>query len=289
MQGLKTLLLPISSTINYIQNHFKAMLFLLLLFLIFAPSSKEELTPVNLQKIRLSGPIFTVDSLLDEIHKATKESAIKGVLFEINSPGGAVAPSVEIAYAIKALAQKKPVVVYCSGMLASGGYYSATYATEIIANPGAIVGSIGVIMQGTNMQELFKKVGIASQVVTAGRFKQVGTSERKWLPYERKELEKVIQGTYAMFVNDVAAGRHLDVNHSNEYADAHIFTSAQAKEVGLIDAIGTKEEAKNRLITLSNVKEPSWSTEDKYEQWFKKLSSSSVATLYTYFPSLALY
>lgn len=289
MEGLKKLFLPISATINYIQNHFKAMLFLLLLFLLFAPSTDGELRPVNLQKITLKGPIFDVESLLQSIEESQKNSTIKGVLFEINSPGGAVAPSVEVAYAIRALAKEKPVVVYSSGMLASGGYYSAAYATEIIANPGAIIGSIGVIMQGTNLKELLDKIGIHSQVVTAGKYKQVGTSDRKWLPYEREELEKVIQNTYAMFVQDVATGRHLDLNRSSEYADAHIFTAQQALEVGLIDSVGIRKEAQARLIELSHVSEPIWSKEEPYEKWIKQLSSSALATMTTYFPALALY
>jgi len=164
----------------------------------------------------------------------------------VNSPGGAVAPSVEISYAIKELKKKKPVVVYASGILASGSYYASIWADEIIANPGSMVGSIGVIMEGADLSGLMSKIGIKTQTVQAGKYKKVGTPDRPWKPYERAELNKVIQDTYNMFTSDVAAARHLKLAQKESWADAHIFTARQAKRVGLIDEVGV----------LSNAKEP---------------------------------
>ncbi|OQX57228.1 MAG: endopeptidase IV [Helicobacteraceae bacterium 4484_230] len=288
MEGLKKLFLPIAATLGFIQNHFKAMIFLLILFLLFAPAAKEDLKPVNLQQITLSGPIFDATDVVEQIDKALEDDGIKGALLVVDSPGGAVAPSLEISYAVKRLSEKKPVVVYAKGILASGSYYASIWADEIMANPGSMVGSIGVIMQGANFEELMQKIGIKTQVVKAGKFKQVGTPDREWTKYEKEELNKVIQGTYAMFVNDVAAARKLDVNNSDAYANAHIFTAAQAKDAGLIDSIGVNHDAKKHLETLAKVTDPTWSKEDKFDRFIRNLSTESISLLHTYFPALSL-
>ncbi|MBL0709125.1 MAG: signal peptide peptidase SppA [Sulfurimonas sp.] len=288
MQFIKKLLSPITSTLGFIQNHFKAMIFVLILFLIFAPSSDEDFTTYNLQQINLIGPIMEVSEVLEQINKATTNKDIKGVLLIVDSPGGAVAPSIEIAYAIKRLQSKKPVVVYASGTIASGSYYASIWADEIIANPGSMVGSIGVIMQGANLSELMQKIGISSQSVQAGEYKQIGTPNRKWRSFEVDELNKVIQGTYEMFVSDVADARGLDAKKQGEFANAHIFTASQAKDVGLVDALGVKYDAKTTLVKLSGVKKPIWNKEDKFDRIMKKLTAQTAITLHTYFPSLIL-
>ena len=284
MNFLKTLFSPII----FIQNNFKAMVFLLVVFLIFAPASDENFTPNNLQQINLAGPIMEMTEVLEQIEKATDNDNIKGVLFVVDSPGGAVAPSIEVAYAIKRLATKKPVVAYAQGTIASGSYYASIWANEIIANPGSMVGSIGVIMQGADLSELMSKIGISSQTVQAGKYKKVGTSDRKWTDYEKNELNKVIHGTYDLFTTDVAEARGLDINKRDMYANAHIFTASQAKKVGLIDSVGVSYDAKQRVIKLSGVVNPVWNKEDKFEKIMKKLSATTAVTLYTYFPSISL-
>ncbi|PHS56443.1 MAG: signal peptide peptidase SppA [Sulfurimonas sp.] len=284
MNFIKTLFSPIA----YIQNHFKAMVFLLVVFLIFAPQSDENFTPNNLEQINLLGPIMEISEVLEKIEKATINSNIKGVLFVIDSPGGAVAPSIELAYAIKRLKSKKPVVVYAQGTIASGSYYASIWANEIIANPGSMVGSIGVIMQGADLSELMSKLGISSQTVQAGKYKKVGTSDRKWTDYETNELNKVINATYDLFTQDVADARGLDIKKRDLYANAHIFTAHQAKEVGLVDLVGVSFDAKQRLMELSNVKNPIWNKEDKLDKLLKKISATTAITLNTYFPSLIL-
>ncbi|WP_457747299.1 signal peptide peptidase SppA [Sulfurimonas sp.] len=288
MEFIKKLFLPITATINYIQNHFKAMLFLLLLVLIYAPASEKEFTLNNLQKISLIGPIMNADEVVTQIDKAANNSAIKGILFTIDSPGGAVAPSVEIAYAIKRAKTKKPVVVYAKGTIASGSYYASIWADKIIANPGSMVGSIGVIMQGADLSGIMNKIGVKSQVVKAGKYKQLGTPDRQWTPYEVKELNKVISNTYDMFTQDVADARGLNIQKRDTYANAHIFTASQAKDVGLIDALGVEYDAKNTLIALSGVTNPTWNKEDKFDKLMKKLAASSAVVLNTYFPTLVL-
>lgn len=288
MEFIKKLFSPITATMAYIQNHFKAMLFLLLLFIIFAPDSEKELQSNNLEKISLIGPIMEVSEVLTQIEQATSDDKIKGVLFVVDSPGGAVSPSVELAYAIKRLKEKKPVIVYAQGTIASGSYYAGIWANEIIANPGSMIGSIGVIMEGADVSGLMNKIGIKSQSVQAGIYKKVGTPEREWTPSEVNELNKVIQGTYDMFTSDVASARGLDIKKRDTFANAHIFTASQAKEVGLIDAVGVIYDAKEKLVKLSGVTKPVWNEEDKFDKLMKKLSAQTAVTLHTYFPNVVL-
>ena len=250
MERIKKILLPITAPIGFIQNHFKAMLFLLLLFMLFAPQSEQDFTPNNLQEIKLVGPIMDSTEIVNLINEVANNDDIKGVLLSVNSPGGAVAPSVEIAYAIKRLQAKKPVVAYAKGTMASGSYYSSIWADEIISNPGSMIGSIGVIMEGADLSEIMSKIGIKTQTIQAGKYKKVGTQDRAWKDYEVNELNKVIQGTYDMFTKDVADARGLDVSKRDLYANAHIFTAAQAIKVGLVDTLGVTYDAKKESKSL---------------------------------------
>lgn len=288
MQFIKKIFSPILAIMGFIQNHFKAMIFLLIVFLIFAPQSDEDFKHNNLEQIYLTGPIIDVSEVVDQIDEAASNELIKGILLNVDSPGGAVAPSIEVAYAVKRAKEKKPVVVYASGILASGGYYASIWANEIIANPGSMVGSIGVIMQGADVSELMSKIGIKSQSVQAGKYKKVGTGDREWTEYEINELNKVIYGTYDLFTTDVANARKLDINKRDNFANAHIFTAHQAKEVGLVDSIGVGYDAKNRLAELSGVNKPEWNEEDNIDRLIKKLSAQTAVALHTYFPTVVL-
>ena len=284
----KTAFSPLTATLKFFNDHFKGLIFVVIVILLFAPASKDIAEPFNLQIIKLDGPIVNVSEVLEKIESAKRKTNVKGVLFEVNSPGGAVAPSVELSYAIKALSQKKPVVVYASGILASGSYYASIWGSKIVANPGSMVGSIGVIMEGADLSGLMSKIGVKTQTVQAGKYKKVGTLDRPWKPYEKAELNKVIWDTYDMFTFDVARARKLDIKKRDTWANAHIFTARQAKKVGLVDEVGVLSDAKSELVKLSGVKNPLWNKEDKFEKLIKKLSAEVAVTLYTYFPSIIL-
>ena len=275
-----------SDFIKWLGDHFKGMLFLLILLIVFMPTSESKLKPANLQEIKLTGPIMDADKVLKEIEEAKKDDDIKGVLFTVNSPGGAVPPSIEICYALKELKKEKPVIAYASGVMASGSYYASIYANKIIANPGSIVGSIGVIMEAPNFHGLMEKIGVGTQVVKEGEYKEAGTPTREWTPKERAELERLTKDTYELFVSDVAKARGLDANNSAAYADAHIFSSKRAKEAGLIDEIATKSSAKRQIAELAKVKKPVWKEKDKLESFFEELSSKSILKLQSYFYGL---
>ena len=273
---------PIIAILDFITKYFKTIVFLTIIYFVVTPSN-ENLTDVNshanLQKIELTGPIMDVSKTLEDIQKAKEDKNIKGVLFVVNSPGGAVAPSVELAYAIKELKEIKPVVVYASGVIASGSYYASIWANKIIANPGSIVGSIGVIMQGVNTEELMQKIGVSTQTVKAGKYKESGTPTRKWFDYEEKQLQSVIDDTYNMFISDVASARNLDVKNHTLFADAKIFTSKQAKEVGLIDEVATILYAQNVLVTLAKVDAPIWKKQDKFDKFMDRLVSETISNV----------
>ena len=290
MNFFKKLFLPITLPLTFIQNNFKAFLFLLLLFLLFAPQNESDLSTNNLQEIKLIGAIMDATEVVSQIDAAADDNNIKGVLLTVDSPGGAVAPSIEIAYAIKRLKTKKPVIVYAQGTIASGSYYASIWADKIIANPGSMVGSIGVIMQGADLSGIMQKIGIKTQVVKAGRYKQIGTPDREWKKFEVNELNKVIQGTYDMFTKDVADARNLDYKQRDFYANAHIFTASQAQKIGLIDDVSVLYNAKEQLRVMAKIekKDALWNKEDKFDKFMKRLAATSAVTLHTYFPTLIL-
>lgn len=277
----KKLFSPVIAILDFITKYFKTIVFLTIVYFITVPVDEDmvENSHANLQKIELTGPIMNVSKTLEELQKVKNDKNIKGVLFVVDSPGGSVAPSVELAYAIKELKEVKPVVVYASGVIASGSYYASIWGNKIIANPGSMVGSIGVIMQGVNTKELMDKIGISTQTVKAGKYKESGTPTRKWFDYEEKQLQGVIDDTYNMFISDVASARNLDVKNHTLFADAKIFTSKQAKEVGLIDEVAPISVAQKTLIELSKVQNPVWKKEDKFEKFMEKLASEAVSNI----------
>jgi protease-4 len=279
MNFFKAILMPITAPIRFIQRNFKATLLVILLFTLYFNNNKTTLHSTNLQQIVLKGTITNVDNVLEQIEEAKNNTNIKGVLFVVNSGGGAVAPSIEIAYAIKELNALKPVVAYASGTMASGSYYASIWAKKILANPGSLIGSIGVIMQSADASDLLQTIGIRPQTVKIGKYKEAGTPTRAWTKEEKAELNKVIKSTYNMFVNDVASARKLKVKNHKIFADAHIFTSSQAKQVGLIDDIVTINKAKKILIKEAKVKIAVWSKKDKIQKIMDKLITSTISQI----------
>ncbi len=271
----KKLFSPITATLDFIQKYFKSLIFLLIVILLLLPAGSESVKPPNLAKVDLAGPIMDSSKLVKQLDELANEKSIKGVLFVVNSPGGAVAPSVEISLALKRLKEKKPVVAYAAGTMASGSYYASIWADRIVANPAATIGSIGVIMEGMNIKGLIDKIGIKPQVVKAGKYKEAGTPFREWTKYERKEIETHVFDIYKMFVEDVAKARSLDPKHPEKFADAKIFIAKKAKEAGLIDEIGSIKTAEALTKTLSGVTEARWKEKSKFEQYMENFAEQS--------------
>lgn len=281
---------PIKWVLSLFNNYFKAFLFLLILYLLFGDGvNKSDLVKPNLVSIDIHGPIMDAKDILDKIQKAKKDINIKGVLLHVNSPGGALAPSVEIAYAIKDLKDTKPVVAYAAGTMASGSYYSSIWSDKIFANPGAFIGSIGVIFQSFNIEPLAKKIGIEAQTIKAGEFKEAGTFMRKWTPKEKQSLEKLINDSYNLFVSDVARARDLNVSDKGNFADARVFLAREAKDVKLIDEVGTLQDAKSYLVAKSRVQNPKWQKPDRFDKVLEKFANESTKTLINAFYGLKAY
>ncbi|MDX4062040.1 signal peptide peptidase SppA [Aliarcobacter skirrowii] len=285
---IKKLFSPVIWFLDFVTKYFKTIVFLTIVYFLFFSSNDEELMSnnfANLQKIDLIGEIVDPTKVLENIEKAKNDTNIKGVLLFVNSPGGAVAPSIEIALAIKELQELKPVVVYASGTIASGSYYASIWANKIVANPGTIVGSIGVIMQGFDASELLQKVGVQTQTVKAGKYKESGTITRKWTDFEQKELQDLINSTYNMFVLDVATARNLNIKNQQNFADAKVFTAQMAKDVGLVDEVSNITFAKNSLIELSQVEKAVWKKEDKFEKFMDKFLTETISKIVMSFSS----
>jgi len=182
---------------------------------------------------------------------------VRAVVIRINSPGGVVAPSQELHDALVRLRQGgKPVVASLGSVAASGGYYVAVAADRIYANPGTLTGSIGVIMQMANFEQLMKKVGVDYVVVKAGAFKDVGNPGRPMTPEERRVLQALLDDVHGQFIGAVAEGRKLDRAQVTQFADGRIFSGTQAKALQMIDELGGLEDAVNGAAQLAGIRVP---------------------------------
>lgn len=204
--------------------------------------------------IEIYGTISGSNEVIRQLKKYSKDSSIPAIVLDIDSPGGAVVPSQEIyEEVLKAKKAGKKVVASLRSLGASGGYYIACSADTIVANPGTLTGSIGVIFEFPVVQELFKKIGVKFEVVKRGELKEVGTSFRSMTQEERDLLQSVIDDTYNQFVDAVKEGRGLEREKILELADGRVFTGKQAKELGLIDELGDIEDAVKIAGKMGNI------------------------------------
>lgn len=207
-------------------------------------SDRSELTvSPGVGLVEVKGLIVDPLETVKQLHDFTKNDKVKAVVLRIDSPGGVVGPSQEIWSAVKALREKKPVIVSMGSVAASGGYYIAAPATLIYANPGTITGSIGVLMKFSNLEGLMNKVGMKAFTLKTGKFKDVGSPARTMSAEERAMLQAVIDSTHGQFVRAVAAGRKLPEAQVRELADGRIFSGEQALAHKLVDRLGTLQDA----------------------------------------------
>jgi protease IV len=204
--------------------------------------------------IRIEGPIVDSQSVLDELKGYVKDTSVKAVVLRIDSPGGAVVPSQEIYEEVRKAAAKKKVVVSMGSVAASGGYYIAAPASRILANPGTITGSIGVIMEIPNVSELLGKIGVKTDVVKSGRHKDLASVFRGIQKEERDIIQGVLDNVHEQFITAVSEGRKMVRDDVEEIADGRIFTGEQALEVGLVDELGNIEDAMKTAARLAGIK-----------------------------------
>jgi protease-4 len=235
---------------------FLSLLVLLIIFsLVFALLQKKLpfVDSNRLALVRIEGMIMDSKDTVAEIKEYTKDPFIKAIVLRIDSPGGAVVPAQEIYEEIKKATQKKNVIVSMGSVAASGGYYIASPATKIIANPGTLTGSIGVIMEVPNIEGLMDKLGIKTEVVKSGRHKDMASLFKGLGKEERAILQGVLDNVHEQFITAVADGRTMLYDDVKKLADGRIFTGEQAIAVGLIDELGSLEDAVRIAAELSGI------------------------------------
>jgi protease-4 len=193
--------------------------------------------------VEINGTIIDSRLVIEQIKNFREQDAIKAIVLRINSPGGAVAPSQEIYQEVMRTRDFKRIIVSMGSVAASGGYYIAAGADGIVANPGTITGSIGVIMGYTNFEKILEKIGLTPVVIKSGPYKDVGSPARTMTEEEQDLLQEVVGKIHHQFVIAIAEGRKLEASQVELIADGRIFTGEQAKELGLVDRMGNLEDA----------------------------------------------
>lgn len=205
----------------------------------------------QIARIEINGPIAggTRKRVLEAL-KTVEERKFPALLLRIDSPGGTVGDSQEIYYALKRLQEKIKIVASFGNISASGGVYIGMGAPYIMANPGTITGSIGVILRGNNLERLLERVGVSFKVVKSGPYKDILAFDREMSDSERHILQELIDISYQQFVRTVAEGRKLAEETVRSFADGRIFTGQQALELGVVDRLGTEEDARRWAAEL---------------------------------------
>jgi protease-4 len=223
---------------------FAAGLGVLILINLFFPDIDLS-TDDRIGLIRVEGVILDSQTTIGELKRFSENPSVKAIVIRIDSPGGGVVPSQEIHDAVKRVRSKnnKAVIASMGSVAGSGGYYIAAATDRIVANPGTLTGSIGVIMETANVEGLLQKIGVEGIVIKSGKYKDVGSPLRKMSADERGLLQTVMDDVHKQFIEAVAEGRSLELRAAQVLADGRIFTGRQAKEAKLVDELGDLEDA----------------------------------------------
>ena len=218
------------------------------------PSKSELFLQEGLGVIDVKGVILESEEILANLVAFREEPKIKGIVLRIDSPGGAVGASQEIYDEVRRTRAIKPVVVSMGSVAASGGLYVSLGAGKIVANPGTLTGSMGVILKFANLEGLFDKIGYKNEVVKSGRLKDIGSPSRPMTEEERQMLQGMIDNVQEQFVQAVSESRSLPAAEVRKIADGRIFSGQQAKEYGLVDQLGNFSDAVMLAAELSGIK-----------------------------------
>jgi protease-4 len=226
-----------------------AVSFLILISLgAFIPDRQALAFGEKVGVIEIEGTMINATHAVDEIRQFAKDDGIRAIVLRIESPGGVVAAAQEIYDELKRVRDRgKPIVASMGGMAASGGYYVACGADSIVANPGTLTGSIGVIMRLPNAEELLKKIGLRYEVIKTGRYKDTGSLSRPMTPEERALLQEMLDDVHDQFVTVVSVERDIEKDVVTEFADGRVMSGRQALDLGLVDRLGGFRDA----ITLA--------------------------------------
>ena len=235
----------------------------------------------QIARIEVTGAIAgsTRKRVLDALDEV-KEKKFPALLLRVDSPGGTVGDSQEIYSALKALQKTVKIVASFGNISASGGVYIGMGAQHIVANPGTITGSIGVILRGNNLERLLDKVGVSFKVVKSGPYKDILAFDRELTDPEQSILQELIDVSYGQFVLTVAEARQLPEDTVRSFADGRIFTGQQAVELGVVDRLGTEENARRWAAELADLdpdKTECYTIEERKPFWNKLLPGSQLA------------
>jgi protease-4 len=254
-----------------------------LISLIFSQTDDESAgtTGERVAVVELTEPIIDSQEIVRQFKKYRENRSVRAIVFRVDSPGGGVSASQEIYEEVRKTRQSgKPVVVSMGSVAASGGYYVSCGATTIVANPGTLTGSIGVIFQFLHFSELMNKIGIDASTFKTGKFKDIGSPFRKTTEDEKKFFDQLLGDVYDQFVTVVATERKLDRKIVVGYADGRVFTGRQARVYGLVDTLGTYEDALNIAAKLGDIKgKPKVVKEHKLKSFVERLMGETVSEL----------
>jgi protease-4 len=227
---------------------------IVLLTLIFRRPTPSFALGAKVGVVEITGVISDSREVIRGLNAFVEDAGVKAIVLRIDSPGGGVGASQEIYREVVKARNKKTVVASFGGVAASGGYYVACGAGKIVANPGTITGSIGVVMQFANLEELFKKIGYKGYVIKSGEHKDIGSPFRGMTPEEEALLQEVIDTVHHQFITAVAEGRKIPVEKIAAIADGRIFSGEQALEMGLVDRLGNLQDTIDLAASLAGIK-----------------------------------
>ena len=215
----------------------------------FKPGAKKQIA-----RIEVKGPIAggTREHMIEAL-ETVEDRGYPALLLRIDSPGGTVGDSQEIYEALKRLQENVKIVASFGNISASGGVYIGMGAHHIVANPGTITGSIGVILRGNNLERLLDKVGVSFKVIKSGPYKDILAFDRELTEPEQGILQELIDTSYLQFVQTVADARNLDVETVKQFADGRVFTGQQAVDLGLVDRVGSEKDARRWVAELAGL------------------------------------
>jgi protease-4 len=203
--------------------------------------------------VELKGLISDAEPVLDQLLQFRLSKSVKAVVVRIDSPGGAVGASQEIFSELVRLNKVKPVVASMGSVAASGGFYAAIGAGKIVASPGTLTGSMGVIFKFPNLEEIFQKIGYRDEVIKSGKLKDIGSPSRPLTDEERELLQGLLDEVHDQFISDIAQSRNLPEEDVRKVADGRIFSGETAKNLGLIDQLGNFNDAVSLAANLAGM------------------------------------
>jgi len=216
---------------------------------------EKDLGKPQIGVLQIKGVILDAQDYLIAIKEMNQKNSIKAIVVRIDSPGGSVGASQEIFEELKKTKRKKPVVVSMGNVAASGGLYVALGGNKIFASPGTITGSIGVVLEIPNIEKLLEKIGVETETIKSGTYKDTGSIYRPLTSEEKKYLTEKVKIVHDQFIKAISEERKIPIEKVRNFADGRIFTGEEALSLGLIDKVGNFWDAVEEAKKLAKIPE----------------------------------